>query len=136
MVKNEEVIRQILENVFNKLTTGVLDFTELYGFKTAEIRVSGIIRTIGVGFYIPSAKMKIFYINDRCDQNGNEKFSPVLEIGYRNSEGVAAWGMEFVDDITLIAQVGNFQLGVANIQAMYHVMQLIEEEEQLILKQG
>ncbi len=136
MRKNEIIIKQALENVFNKLTVDVSAFIDLYGFKTAEIKVGSLLRTIGIGLYAPSSSIKIFFIDDQCAQDDHQRFQPILDISFRYwGEETVVWNIEFLNT-TMVEEVDHLRNFSANMQAAYYVVQIIENEERELLNKA
>lgn len=134
MRKNETIIRLALENVFNKLTVDAPDFIDLFGFRTAEIKVSGLLRTVGIGLYLPSPSLKIFFIDDQRDPDDYLRFKPILTVGHRYwGEQAVVWNIEFADETQLIAEIGSLRNFSANMQIALKVIQIIEAEERELL---
>lgn len=133
----EELIRQTLKNVFEKLTVNESVFVELFGFKTAEINIRGLLKKVGIGYYEPGYTiLKIFFIDDRYEKTDSRRFKPVISIGYRASElkNEAAWDFEFSDETTLVKEVGSLSNMSSDMQAFYYIIQDIEYEERELVK--
>ena len=134
MRKNEIIIKQALENVFNKLTVDASTFIDLYGFKTAEIKVRGLLRTIGIGLYAPSPSIKIFFIDDQLAPDDHLRFKPIMKVSHRYwGEQAVVWDIEFADETQLVVEVGDLQKFSAYMQAAHYIIQDIEYEERELL---
>lgn len=133
----EEIIRQVLKNVFEKLTINESVFIELFGFKTAEISVRGLLKKVGIGYYEQgNTILKVFFINDHYEKADSNRFKPVLSIGYRiiGSKKEAAWNIEFSDEAILVKEVGSLPSISSDMQALYYIIQDIEYEERELAK--
>lgn len=134
MRKNEAIIKQVLENVFNKLTVDVSTFIDLYGFKTAEIKVRGLLRPIGIGLYAPSSSIKIYFIKDQLNPGDHSRFKPILKVSHRYwGEESVVWDIEFTDETQVVVEVGDLQKFSSCMQAAYYIIQDIEYEERELL---
>ena len=133
MRKNEIIIKQALEKVFNKLTVDASTFINLYGFKTAEINVRGLLKTIGIGLYAPSPSIKIFFIDDQLAPDDHLRFKPILKVSHRYlAQEAMVWDIEFLDT-TMFVEVGKLCNLSAYMQASYYIIQDIEYEERELL---
>lgn len=133
MKTNEAIIRQVLTNVFKKLTVNVSDFIDLYGFRTAEIKIGSFLLPIGIGFYEPSSSIKIFFIDGQCAKDDHQRFKPILEIGYRYwSDQEVKWHSEF-KNTGAFTEVGCVRKLRLNMQAACEIIEAIEDEEQKML---
>jgi hypothetical protein len=135
MKKNETIIKRTLENVFNKLTVDVSAFIDFHGYKTAEIKVGSLQKTIGIGLYAPSSSIKMFFIDDQFE-DGYQRLRPILNISYRFWQGEKdAWDIQFIDT-TMVEKVGHFRNFSANMKAACDVIRAIKDEEQELLNKG
>ncbi|HZJ41444.1 MAG TPA: hypothetical protein VFD51_00255, partial [Patescibacteria group bacterium] len=134
----KEIIHKTLKNVFNKLTVNSVGFVEVFGYKTAEIRIRNLLQPFGLGLYEQNPVIKIFYIDNNHKSSDPSDYKPIVSIGRRalGAENKEAWNVEFSDAVIFIENVGNFREICAITQIVHYVMQAIEEEERSILKQS
>jgi hypothetical protein len=136
MLTKRELIKQALKNVFEKLTANESVFTELFGFKTAEISVCDLSKKVGIGYYEPGSILKIFFVDDDYKNTDSERFKPVFSISYTVLElrNEIAWNIEFINKTILVKEAGDLS-GISSImQAVYCIIQSIEYEEKKLFK--
>ncbi len=122
-VTKKSAIAETLESVFNQITSGVKNYIDWYGYKTAEVKYKDMIEPIGIGILPDSSAIKIFYIDKQYDKNDQKRFKQTFKIKASNN----MWEVELAQN-QLTTHESNFLFIACHIQIVHMIMQDIYSE--------
>lgn len=124
------VIQKTLKAVFDQLTKDTTRFIDWYGYKTAEIEISGI--KIGVGIHDNFLSMKIFTIRDNYEVTDDKRFKQTFRMGHeKGSEGGSWWSFELAQ-ANLGADQKSFYEISKHLMAVSEIAKMIETSSSTI----
>jgi hypothetical protein len=131
-----EVLKEILINVFKKLSIFNSDFIDVCGYKTTEIKISNFLNNIGIGINDDSSSLCVFMINKKLKVDDKQRFRLVFSISC-DSESLKSSGqylsIDFMNESLKFKELGDIQSISEVFQSASYIMQEVEKAEKKIL---